>query len=690
MGVKPDAGVSELRLVVESTFADDGPIASAMPGFEPRDGQRRMADAVGAIVEGGGTLLAEAGTGTGKTLAYLIPAILSRQRVLVSTGTKNLQEQIFFKDLPALRETLGVPFTATLMKGRSNYLCLHRWETYRDGVEGNTSAGGRLIEPADHVFLPVIQDWSRTTTTGDRAELRDLPEDVALWKEISAEAESCLGNECPRYGDCFVTLMRQRAAESDVVIVNHHLLCADASVRQSAYGEVIPSCATLVVDEAHQLEDIATQYFGVSFSSYRVDDLVRDAERMLGTASFDVQQSRQIGAALMRVMDGSRQFFSGLTLARTIHAAADPRVRYTSDSMLEHVEDGLTLAGALDDLEQALAQGQRPSISLGAGGKEPGVTMEPNEAAATIERRARELRSDLRFLLRADDADFVFYLEQRPSTRVARSGRGGSLFLRASPVDVSRIVRTALFDRFRAIVLTSATLAVDGSFTYVKGRLGIGEAKELRVSSEFDYARQALLYLPRRMPPPKSPSFAEAVARETIALLTRSQGRAFVLFTSYKVLRTVQPFVEMAVPYPILVQGTAPRSALIEQFRSTPNAILLATSSFWQGVDVVGDALSCVVIDKLPFASPGDPVTAARIDAIAGRGGDAFTDYQVPLAILTLQQGLGRLIRHRGDRGVLAVLDPRLRTMGYGRRFLSSLPPAPVTSDLAAVDRFFK
>jgi ATP-dependent DNA helicase DinG len=306
--------------------------------------------------------------------------------------------------------------------------------------------------------------------------------------------------------------------------------------------------------------------------------------------------------------------------------------------------------------------------------------LEPNQAAAAIERRARELRSDLRFLLRADDADFVFYLEQR--------GRG--LFLRASPVDVSRIVRTALFDRFRAIVLTSATLAVDGSFAYVKGRLGIGEAEELRVASEFDYATQALLYLPRRMPPPKSPSFAEAVARETIALLTRSQGRAFVLFTSYKVLHAVQPFIEMAVPYPTLVQGTAPRSALIEQFRATPNAILLATSSFWQGVDVVGEALSCVVIDKLPFASPGDPVTAARIDAITGRGGDAFTDYQVPLAILTLQQGLGRLIRHRGDRGVLAILDPRLRTMGYGRRFLTSLPPAPVTSDLTAVDRFFK
>jgi ATP-dependent DNA helicase DinG len=289
--------------------------------------------------------------------------------------------------------------------------------------------------------------------------------------------------------------------------------------------------------------------------------------------------------------------------------------------------------------------------------------------------------------MRADDPDFVYYVESR-GTAAARGG-GPSLFLRASPIDVSRIVRDALFQRFRSIVLTSATLAVDGSFDYVKGRLGVRSGDELRVPSEFDFTRQALLYLPRRMPPPKSPGFAEAAARETIEILKRSRGRAFVLFTSYAVLRTVQQFVEMALPYPILVQGTAPRSVLIDQFRSTPNAVLLATSSFWQGVDVVGEALSCVIIDKLPFASPGDPVVAARIDSITGRGGDAFSEYQVPLAILTLQQGLGRLIRHRADRGVLAVLDPRLRTMGYGRRFLASLPPAPVTHDLDAVERFF-
>ena len=657
---------------VQATFSGTGALARYVPGYEQRDGQRRMAEAVAGIVEDGGTLLTEAGTGTGKTLAYLIPAILSRQRVLVSTGTKNLQEQIFFKDLPALREALGVPFTATLMKGRSNYLCLHRWEIYRDAVDGNTAASGRLIESGDQVLLPVIQQWAAGTETGDRAELRDLPEDLPLWKEISAEADTCLGNQCPRHGDCYVTLMRQRAAESDVVIVNHHLLCADAAVRQSNFGEVVPTCPTLVIDEAHQLEDVATQYFGIAFSNYRVDDLVRDGERLLGTGGLTLEQVSELSRALARVTDRSRMFFSGLSMARQLKSA-ESRARYGAEAMEEHFEEGMMLAGALEGLEATIALATAMKTTDGA------AAAETNEAAASIQRRASELRADLRFLMRADDPDFVYYIEAR--------GRG--FFLRASPIDVSRVVQEALLQRFRSVVLTSATLAVDGSFDYVKGRLGIRDGDEVRVPSEFDFATQALLYLPRRMPPPKAAHFAEAAARETIELLKRSRGRAFVLFTSYAVLRTVQQFVEMAIPYPILVQGTAPRSTLIEQFRSTPHAVLLATSSFWQGVDVVGEALSCVIIDKLPFASPGDPVVAARIDAITSSGGDAFSDYQVPLAILSLQQGLGRLIRHRADRGVLAVLDPRLKTMGYGRRFLASLPPAPVTHDLDAVERFF-
>jgi ATP-dependent DNA helicase DinG len=647
---------ANLRTAVEAVFSPGGGVARAVPDYEPRDGQVAMAAAVADVIEHGGTLIAEAGTGTGKTLAYLVPAILSGQRVLVSTGTKNLQEQIFFKDLPTLREALGRPFTATLMKGRSNYLCLHRFETYRDGVEGNTSAGGRLIESGDRVMLPIIHEWSKATKTGDRAELRDLPEDLPLWKDIAADAETCLGSECPRYGDCFVTLMRQRAAESDVVIVNHHLLCADAQLRKSAYGEVIPSCATLVVDEAHQLEDVATQYFGIAVSNYRIDDLIRDVEST-------VMLTPDMLEATSRVTERSRTFFSAMSMARM--EAAESKARYNAETFIDYFQDGAMLAGALEGLEATLVLSQKKD--------------QTDEIIATFARRARDLHHELSFLIRANDADFVYYVESR--------GRG--FFLRASPIDVSRLAKEALFDRMRATVLTSATLAVDGSFEYVKSRLGIHEASQVRVASEFDYARQALLYLPRRMPSPKAPTFSAAAAREVIEILKRSRGRAFVLFTSYAMLRAVQQFVEMSLPFPILVQGTAPRSTLIEQFRSTPNAVLLATSSFWQGVDVVGEALSCVIVDKLPFASPAEPITAARIESIKARGGDAFADYQVPLAILALQQGLGRLIRHRSDRGVLAVLDPRLRTMGYGRRFLDSLPPAPVTQDLAAVERFF-
>jgi ATP-dependent DNA helicase DinG len=652
--VQPSTSTHALRDAVETAFSQSGALARAVDGYEPREGQRAMAEAVASVLESGGTLLVEAGTGTGKTLAYLIPAILNRKRVLVSTGTKNLQEQIFFKDLPALQQALGIPFTATLMKGRSNYLCLHRFEQYR-------------MSAHDPFLLPVIDAWSKETQTGDRAELRDLPEDLPAWRDIAADAETCLGTECPHYDDCFVTRMRQRAAESDVVIVNHHLLCADASVRQSAYGEVIPACPTLVVDEAHQLEEVATQFFGVATSNYRVDDLVRDAEHLPGNTDLD--------AALTRVVESSRAFFAGLALSR--RAPTDTRARYTAEAIAEHFEDGMTLSGALEGLQETV----RVAFRLKAdGAKDPGEIVEPNQAAEAIVRRAGELHDDLRFLMRADDADFVYYLEIR----------GKGVFLRASPIDVSRIIQDALFANLASTVLTSATLAVDGSFAYVRGRLGIAHAEELRVPSEFDYRTQTILYLPKRMPPPRAANFAEAVAREVLEILKRTEGRAFVLFTSYSVLRTVQRFVEMALPYPVLVQGSAPRSTLIEDFRRTPHAVLLATSSFWQGVDVVGEALSCVIIDKLPFASPSDPVTAARIEAINARGGEAFAEYQVPLAILALQQGLGRLIRHRSDRGVLAVLDPRLRTMGYGRRFLDSLPAAPVTTDIRDVKRFFQ
>jgi ATP-dependent DNA helicase DinG len=647
-----------LKSATLETLDGRGPLARALPGFEPRPAQLQMAAAAAEIFEDGGILLAEAGTGTGKTLAYLIPAILSRQRVLVSTGTKNLQEQIFFKDLPVLEQVLKVPFRATYMKGRANYLCLHRFHNLQDS--------GAFHTVDQTLAIRTIERWMKETGTGDRAEIEDLPEDLPLWNDISASAENCIGSECPDYDACYITRMRQRAAESDVVIVNHHLLCADASVRQNAYGEVIPQCHYAVIDEAHQLEDVATQYFGLAVSNWRVDSLARDVERVLSANLVaDTERAMQIRDDVDRIRDHARAMFSTIQMVRYElpgSAGSDNRIRIGPAITVRFSEEGLALAGALDGLEADIRLATNP----------------PEEVLACA-KRAVELRDDLRFLLRADDDAYVYYLEVR--------GRG--VYLRASPIDVSDIVREMLLDRMSGTVLTSATLSVDGSFEYIRGRLGIKEANEVRLDSEFDYARQSILYLPKRMPDPRSPQFAAAAAREVIEILKRTQGRAFVLFTSYANLRQVEALARDEIEYPILVQGTAPRTALLRDFKATPNAVLLATSSFWQGVDVVGEALSCVIIDKLPFASPGDPITSARIEAITARGGSAFGEYQVPLAILALKQGLGRLLRHRLDRGVLAILDPRLRTMGYGRRFLASLPPAPVTHDLDRIDKFF-
>jgi ATP-dependent DNA helicase DinG len=656
--------VSGLAGLTAEAFRADGALARSMPDFEPRAGQLDMAARVARVLEDGGVLLAEAGTGTGKTLAYLVPAILSRQRVLVSTGTKNLQEQIFFKDIPALRAALGVPFTATYMKGRANYLCLHRLDQLNE-------SGG----PAMHdVFLPIVREWSGRTETGDRAELEDLPEDLPFWSEVAATAETCLGTECPRYDDCFVTRMRQRAAASDIVIVNHHLLCADAAVRKNAFGEVIPAFSHAIVDEAHQLEDIATQYFGFSVSTYRLEDYARDVERFLRSGAIDgAKEHADIDKALEKLRDRARTFFSDLAFAHRTsdRLRGEERVRVTDASIAAAGEAAAYLAGALDVIEATLVlSAKRP-----ADDAEPAPVLD----SAALARRAGEIRDELRFLLRAGDPSYVYFVEFR----------GKGIFLRAAPIDVSAIVRELLLDRMRTTVLTSATLTVDASFSYIRRRLGVSSAEDVRLTSEFDFARQAILYLPPRMPDPRSPEFALAAGRQVVELLKRTRGRAFVLFTSYATLRSVQAIAEMALDYPILVQGTAPRSQLLRQFRETPHSVLFATSSFWQGVDVVGDALSCVIIDKLPFASPGDPITAARIDAIRAQGGEPFDDYQVPLAILTLQQGLGRLIRHRKDRGVLAVLDPRLRTKGYGRRFIASLPAAPVVHDFDAVEAFF-
>ena len=635
---------------VSAAFAEDGALADALPFFETRDGQRDMAVAAAEVFDSGGVLLAEAGTGTGKTLAYLVPAILSRHRVLISTGTKQLQDQIFYKDLPTLREALGVDFTATYMKGRGNYLCLHRFDAYR--------TGDALRTASDEGYVEDIAEWAQQTATGDRTEIEDLPDDLPFWGEISATSENCIGTDCPQHQECFVTLMRQRAAESDLVIVNHHLLCADAAVRQSSYGEVLPACAYAVIDEAHQLEDVATQYFGVSVSTYRLDRLVGDGRRYVDRdLGDDPDTADTLRKALDRVEQRATQFFGAVQ----IHLPSADRTRLDIATLEPVAEPGRRLASTLRALEATVA-----------------LATDASEDIRSLGRRTGELGKHVDFVLAADDEGFVYFLERR--------GRG--LFLRASPVDVSVIIRELLLERMAATILTSATLAVDGSFDYQRARLGIHDAVELRLDSEFDFAEQTVLYLPKRMPEPRAPDFTSAAAEQIHALLKATRGRAFVLFTSYANLHAVHRLIEHTTPFQLLVQGTAPRSVLLRDFRATPNAVLLATSSFWQGVDVAGDTLSCVIIDKLPFAPPGDPITAARMESIARLGGNPFDEYQVPLAILALLQGLGRLIRHRQDRGVLSILDPRIRTKGYGRRFLASLPPTPIVQEIGQVEQF--
>jgi len=639
---------------VEAVFADDGPLAAAVDGFEARAGQRHMAVAAARAFTSGGVLVAEAGTGIGKTLAYLVPAVLSGRRVLVSTGTKNLQDQVFYKDLPALAHALGVEVRAAYMKGRTNYLCLHRFDRLQEAEAG--------LPPAERSWLSQIAEWAGATDTGDRAEIEDLPDDLPLWRELSATSEQCLGRDCPQFADCFVTRMREQAAASDLVVVNHHLLCADAAVRQGAFGEVIPECDLAVIDEAHQLEDVVTQYFGVTLSVHRIDELVQDVGRAVG--ELDAESGGHavtIARSASDVQQSARRLFDAARLELRRPDASD-RARLTPEIAGRLHDVGLGLTEALESLRALLV-----------------ATADRPDSFETLAARIDGLRDAARLVLSADDPRFVHFIESR--------GRQASL--RAAPIDVADIIRDAIIgDRF-ATVLTSATLTVEQSFAYVLGRLGLTDASTLRLASEFDYRRQAVLYLPPDMPDPRSADFNAAAADAIAELLDRTRGRAFVLFTSYAAMREVQARLEPGLAWPLLVQGTAPRTALLRDFRATPHAVLLATSSFWQGVDVAGEALSCVIVDRLPFLSPADPLVAARMAAIEARGGQPFHEYQVPTAILTLLQGLGRLIRTRTDRGVLAVLDPRLTRMSYGRRFMGSLPDTHITDDLADIERFF-
>jgi ATP-dependent DNA helicase DinG len=604
-----------------------------------------MASAVWQAFRDGGQLLVEAGTGTGKTLAYLVPAVLSGRRVVISTGTKNLQEQLFYKDIPLVRRALGVRFSASLMKGRSNYLCRLRFAEFR------REPTFRVFAEAEH--FDTVERWAGLTKEGDRAEVPGLPEQVEFWSRISAKNDTCVGKKCPEFEGCYVTRMRERAAESRVVVVNHHLLFADLLVREGAYGQVLPEYDDLVVDEAHQIEEVATQYFGLSVSTYQLDELVRDGE-----AAWDGQDGRRRRERqeLHRLRALGRDFFEAF------RAGGD---RYRIGGAGEPAERRRLFAELRPQLERVAADFQSMP--------------KPDESTAALVRRANAIALDLEAIVSASAADSVSWCEQRER----------SVVLRSSPIDVSRLVASFLFEKKRTVVLTSATLSVDRSFDYVRARLGLSPTGEAQLASPFDYRRQAVLYIPRDVPDPRQPAFIERVAEEVLALTEASRGRAFVLFTSFANLHAVRRRIAPQIQYPLLVQGERPRSELLDRFRSTRGAVLLASASFWQGVDVAGEQLSTVIIDKLPFASPSDPLVSARIQWVESKGKSAFNDYQVPMAILSLKQGLGRLIRTETDRGVLAILDSRLVRMSYGRRFLESLPPCPLTHRREDVLRFW-
>ena len=643
-------------------FAPGGLLSRTHPAYEFRRGQLQMAQAVEQALEERRHLIVEAGTGTGKTLAYLMPVIRSGKRVLISTGTKNLQEQLFYKDVPFLEQALFPNGDSKLrvcyMKGRSNYLC--RKKLY-DLTDQPVLSGLEEIEQ-----YRAIAAWEKTTHTGDRAELAGLPEASALWPKLDARADTCLGQKCSAWDKCFITEMHRRAMESDIIIVNHHLFFADLAIKQaSEYAPdagILPEVGAVIFDEAHELEDVAGSYFGVSVSNLRFEEIARDVESSLQRNHL---LSSSVQGATRSLRERSQFFFALLPPGEGRFAFQNRR------EFLE--ENGDEFIG----LMQALTR---------LGSELHNLPQKPEEVF-NFTRRIDELRVQLGFLMESEDRNTVFWIERRGGRGISRDKR--NVFLQATPIDVAPILRNCLFDQLECAVLTSATLAVGGGFEYIRNRLGLEHAREVVLPSHFDYESQAVLYVPPDLPDPRTPQFAARAADRIRRLLEITRGRAFCLFTSYAQMNEIYQRLLGELEYPMLLQGDAPKSALLEEFRVTPNAVLFATSSFWQGVDVQGEQLSCVIIDRLPFAVPSDPVVAARVRAVDDAGGNAFFQYQVPAAVITLKQGFGRLIRSLHDRGLLCLLDNRILKKQYGRVFLESLPRYRRTSELGVVEQFF-
>jgi len=622
----------------------DGPFAHEVPNFAPRETQQRMADAVGGAIETHDALVVEAGTGTGKTFAYLVPALLSGKRVIVSTGTRNLQDQLFHRDLPRVMSILGTKADVALLKGRANYLCRYRLQ--------QTVESGQFKSRTQVDDLQKVRAWGARTRTGDRSELVEVPEGSPLWPRVTSTAENCLGTECPLYDDCFVFKARRRAQDADLTVVNHHLLLSDLALKREGFGAILPEAEAYVLDEAHQLPELAGQYFSVGVSARQVKELAADA---LAECAGQPGALALLQPALQHMNDAVRK-------ARLAFDTLPKRGAFAQ------LEADAGAAEALENLGDALAD--LAGVLMGQAERSKGL--------ASVHARCVVLDQRLQRIAGRIGEDEVRWYEL--------SDHGFELS--ATPLDLAPQLQALRSAADAAWIHTSATLAVAGHFDHFTRQMGLVDPVTLDLGSPFDYAHQALCWLPQGLPEPAARDYTQRLIDTVRPVLEMSKGRAFLLFTSHRALRLAADLL-MDGPWPLFVQGSAPRHQLLSDFRDSGNGVLLGAASFWEGVDVAGEALSVVVIDKLPFASPDDPVLQARLDAVRRAGGNPFRDWQIPAAAIALKQGAGRLIRDVHDRGVLVLCDPRLTTRAYGKLFLASLPPMPRTRELDDVQRFF-
>lgn len=632
-------------------LGQEGPFYKQVSGYQVRDNQLALCDAMDEAIEKGEVLAAEAGTGIGKTFAYLVPALLSGKKVIVSTGTRHLQDQLFHTDLPRVTKALAVQSTAALLKGRSNYLCLHRLQIAPHLGFVNRETRSVLTE---------IDEWSKSTGSGDISELTTVAEDSYVWPMVTSTADNCLGSECDSWDDCFIAKARKQAQAADVVVINHHLLLADMTLKNEGFAELLPEADAFIIDEAHQLYDVAARFFGNTVSSRQLIGLTKDIIAEQVNDASDMAELRDYAEELEKSARDLRITLGDTGLREAwLNIQNKPVVNRSIESLISTLKDLLvvleTAAERGRGLEQCYERGQTILARL---------------------KMFQASRSE-----NDDDAENQSVLWYETYTK--------SFMLHATPIDVASIFQQHTNHFANAWLFTSATLQVNQKFNHFAENIGLENYKSGVWDSPFDYQKQSLLFLPENLPQPSEPAFTKELMKAAIPVLIASEGRAFVLFTSYSAMHRAHDYLKQMLPFELLVQGDLPKHQLLEKFRQTDNAVLLGTSSFWEGVDVRGESLSCVIIDKLPFASPGDPVMQARIDAIKRNGGQPFMEFQVPQAVITLKQGVGRLIRDVNDSGVVMLGDPRLKQKSYGRIFLNSLPSMPVTTDVKDVERFF-